>query len=806
MSLDLRLAMPAVSAWVAAMALIAVPGHSLLVAVIAWAACGAFIAAAPLVRSSRSSRSSRSAGSAGSAGSSQFSPSAASALISLVCAAVALCATAIAVREPQRHPPALAEVVRSQAVVTAIAITTETWRAGDRSFRAELSAVQFRSSEFGRTELRGRIPVVVFGGAPETRLEIGTRIELQGTLGATEPGDDASVLFFADSAPHALEGPPWYLAWAATLRSSFLSATTTLPGDGGDLIAGLAIGDTSAVTDRLDASMKTSSLSHLTAVSGANCAIVVGLIMLGGAALGVSRPVRIAASVVVLLGFVVLVTPEPSVLRAAVMATLVLLALSRGSPVGGVPILSLAVLVLLIADPWLARDYGFALSVLATAGLLVLSGPIAGWLSGWMPRWLAVVIAVPVSAQLACQPVIILLAATLPTYGVIANLLAAPAAPVATVIGLLACLCLAVLPPVGMALCWLAWLPAAWIAGVAEFFAAAPGARLPWLAGTAGALLLAVLSGLVVLLAAGSGRWRRPVAFGLAVASVVYLGVVGGSRASTMLSRPADWQIAACPIGQGDAMLVRSVGVIALIDTGEDPELLRNCLRELGITRIDLLVLTHFDRDHIGGAEAVLGMVDTVIAGPGDETADRLLLRRLAETGASVQQPWRGSAGMLGDLRWSVLWPTPATGSGPGAQSGSTSVRGGFEVGNDSSLVLEFRGIGECVAGCLSSLFLGDLGQEAQEAVMRGNALKPVDVVKVSHHGSADQSARLYERVAGIVGLIGVGAENSYGHPTVELLSTLQRSGTMALRTDTEGMILLAPGADRGAITVWTER
>ncbi len=792
MSLDLRLALPASAVWVAAIVLIGAPGNSLVVAVIAWAASGVFMAVALQDQPARTPRSTL-----------RFRPSAV-ALVALVCAGVALCATSISLHEPLRHPRALAQAIASNATVTAVATITHTARPGERLFRAELGTVQFRSAEVGSTELRGRIPVFVFGGAPETRLEIGTIIELTGTLGATEPGDDASAMFFAESAPRALQEPPWQLAWAATLRSIFVSASSTLPGDGGDLIPGLAIGDTSEVTDRLDASMKSSSLSHLTAVSGANCAIVVGLIMLGGAALGVSRLARVAASVVVLLGFVVLVTPEPSVMRAAVMATLVLIALSRGSPAGGVPILSLAVLVLLIADPWLARDYGFSLSVLATAGLLVLSGPIAGALGGWMPRWLAVVIAIPVSAQLACQPVIILLDATLPSYGVIANLLAAPAAPVATVVGLIACVFLAIVPPIGIALCWLAWVPAAWIAGVAEFFATLPGARLPWLAGVPGAVLLAVVSGLVVLISVTRGRWRRPVALGLAVASVVYFGLAGGSRASTLLSRPAGWQIAACAIGQGDAVLVRSRGVISLIDTGATPALLTVCLRELGVSRIDLLVLTHFDRDHVGGAEAVLGMVDTVIAGPGDEAADRLLLKRLAETGATVQQPWRGSTGMLGDLRWSVLWPTPVLGAGP--QGSSSIVRGGFEVGNDSSLVLEFRGVGECLSGCLSSLFLGDLGQEAQEAMMRANALRPVDVVKVSHHGSADQSPRLYERVAGIIGVIGVGAENSYGHPTVELLSTLQSAGTLAVRTDTDGMILLAPGVDRGTITVWTER
>src|SRR5690606_39249834 len=135
------------------------------------------------------------------------------------------------------------------------------------------------------------------------------------------------------------------------------------------------------------------------------------------------------------VGFVVLVTPEPSVQRAAVMALAVLVASGSGRPVRGIPVLCLAVLGLLVVDPWLARSFGFVLSVLATGGLLVLAGPLAAAMARWMPRWLAVVIAVPAAAQVACQPVIVLLDAALPTYGVVANILAAPAAPIATVVG-----------------------------------------------------------------------------------------------------------------------------------------------------------------------------------------------------------------------------------------------------------------------------------------------------------------------------------------------------------------------------------
>ena len=352
--------------------------------------------------------------------------------------------------------------------------------------------------------------------------------------------------------------------------------------------------------------MKTSSLTHLTAVSGANCAIVVGLVMIGGGALGISRTARVTTSAVVLLLFVVVVTPQPSVQRAAVMSFLVLAAIGRGIPLRGPPVLCLATIGLLVMDPWLAREYGFALSVLATGGLLLLAPRVAAALGRWLPAWLAAVIAVPFAAQVACQPVLLLLDSSLPTYGVIANLLAAPAAPLATVVGLGACLLASVAPPIAWLLACLAWLPASWIAGVANAFAGMPGARIPWPPGVAGVLLAVALT-VLALVATFSARARRPAAIVLAASLVVIGGVGAGLRAAVLLDRPSNWQIAGCDVGQGDAFLVRSAERVALIDTGPDPVLLRACLDELGIGRIHLLVLTHFDLDHVGGAEAVRG-------------------------------------------------------------------------------------------------------------------------------------------------------------------------------------------------------
>lgn len=736
--IELRLAIPAACAWVVAAVMVGMPALALPVAIVAWLIGGALALLRPRV--------------------------------ALVALAIALCCTSIAVHDDSRQPVALREAATAHRSISVVASVTQTVFPGSARFEATLVGIDEETIS---------APVLVFAEPATQRIGIGTLVQLSGTVKVAEPGNDRAFLFFSRGPSVVLAAPPGYLAWADGMRARFVASATALPGDGGDLLAGLAIGDTSAVTPQLGDAMKASSLTHLTAVSGANCAIVIGLVMLAGAAAGVARGVRIAASAAVLLAFVVLVTPEPSVLRAAVMAALVLAALATGRPVRGLPILAVATLGLLVADPWLSRSFGFVLSVLATGGLLLLASPLARALERWLPRWLALVIAVPLAAQLACQPVIIVLNASLPTYAVLANMLAEPAAPLATVIGLAACVGLVTVPALGELLCAVAWLPSAWIAAVARFFAAAPFAQLPWPAELPGVLLAVMLTAVVVL----SLRWRWA-RVALALMVVVYAGVAGGARLGQQLTRPAEWQFAGCDVGQGDAFLVRGGDELMLIDTGPAPAPLAECLSDLGIDRVDVLVLTHWDKDHVGGAQAVVGRVDRVLVGPADADAERVIAD-FAAAGAVVEQASAGATGALGTLDWTVLWPP------------SRPV--GVEPGNDSSLIVRL----DCDHGCLTGLFLGDLGESGQQ---RLPPLGPVDVVKVAHHGSSDQSAALYERVRATVGLIGVGVDNGYGHPTDSLLEVLTGIGTTVVRTDERGLILVSPGGSPGTVSVWTER
>ena len=621
-------------------------------------------------------------------------------------------------------------------------------------------------------------------------LDVGSRVTIRGTAAPARAGERAVAVLWASRGVDVVQPPGGVPSVTAHLRQGLLRSVVGLPGAGAGLVPGLAVGDTSAVTPTLDAAMKESSLSHLTAVSGANCALVVGIAFAAAAACGASRGLRSAVGIAALVGFVLLVTPEPSVVRAAGMAAIAMLGLLLGRTGMGMTVLSLAVTGALVADPWLAASLGFALSAAATASLLLCARPLAGGLARVMPRPLALAVAVPLAAQLACGPLLVLIAPQVSLYGVAANLLAGPAAPVTTVLGLAACLA-GPLPWLQAGLAALAWLPASWIAAVAGTVSQLPGDLLPWIEGWPGALALAIVSAAVaaVIVVPGSGdRGRRLRVLSAVVVAGVAGVLLGNGALGSVVGRwtlPADWAVLACDIGQGDAVLLRSAGAVALIDTGPDPAALTACLSRAGIERIDLLVLTHYDLDHAGGVSAVAGRVGTVLHGPPDERGPSVL-SLLSRAGAHLVEASAGLTGSLGDARWRALWPLPKSHAYP--------------AGNDASIVLDIRG-----GGIPPTLLLGDLSASPQRAIAASGSLDPpYAVVKVAHHGSADQDAALYAAADPGVAIVTVGLGNDYGHPRAEILEVLTRTGAAVTRTDRDGMVAIWPDGQR--LSVWRER
>ena len=767
--LDLRLVIPAATAWATAGALIARPGAGWWCA----ATCALLAVTAAVIGC--------------------FGRRRLAGIAVLTLAAIGLAAAATAIAGPTRHPVALDARASGHAVV-AIATVDSGARAaagspfggGDRvSFHVTAAEV-----DVGRTRIIGRMPALVYAARGTHQPRIGERVHLAGTAKTSASEDSIALTIFADSW-RATTPPPAWLAWADGLRARFGAATARLPGDGGELLPGLVIGDETRVGADLDASMKAASLSHLTAVSGSNCAVIIAGLLALAAAIGLPRGWRVAVALAGLAGFVVLVTPGASVLRAAVMASIVVLGSALGRPGRALPALALAVLVLIAQNPWLARDYGFALSVVATAALLVLAPPLAARLERWLPRWLAIGLSVPIAAQLACQPVLVLLNPTVPLYGVVANVLAEPAAPIATVIGLIGCLLVPLSAALATPLLWAAWGPAAWIAGIARTSTSLPAAAVPWPAGLIGFGLAIVLALVVVVLiarprTAGGRRARAATAGASALLIVVALALQAGPAVAARVAMPRDWVVGLCDIGQGDAIVLHDGASYGLIDTGPEPKSLAACMRQLGIRHLDLLVLTHYDADHVGGLDAVADMVGTAVIGTppkGDAAAERRI-EELHQHGVPTHFGQRGDEGSLGGLRWQVLWPDGA--------------HPDMSTSNEGGVTLEIEGHG------IRMLFLADLDEKAQDAILADGALPRIDVVKVAHHGSADQSTRLYGLIHARLGLISCGLDNSYGHPTAKLLGLLHAAGTLPARTDLEGTVLVT--AHDGALALWTQK
>ncbi|MFF1486131.1 ComEC/Rec2 family competence protein [Streptomyces sp. NPDC058319] len=624
-----------------------------------------------------------------------------------------------------------------------------------------------------------------------------TRLRVTGRLAPPLTGGDriAAVLRVQEAgaggaAPEVTAGPSAPQRLAGRLRAGLRAATDGLPGDARALLPGLVVGDTSRITPELDQAFKDTDLAHVLAVSGSNLTILLALLIgppglaphaeRRGLAPRLGLPLRATALAgsVLTLGFVVVCRPDPSVLRAAACGSVVLLALATGRRRSLLPALAAAVLLLVLYDPWLARSYGFLLSVLATGALLTLA-----------PRWSAALrrrgvparpaeaLAAAAAAQALCAPVVAVLSARVSLVAVPCNLLAEIAVAPATVLGFAALACAPVAMPVAEALARCARWPAAWIAWVARTGAALPGGGVDWPGDWTGALLLAVVTAVLVLL--GRRLLHRPwlcAACGL----LLLVAVVQPPPLARVLTGwpPPGWRFAMCDVGQGDAtVLAAGPGAGVVVDAGPDSRRVDRCLRALGVTRVPLLVLTHFHADHVTGLPGVLrgrrvGEIETTAYEEPPEQA-AFVRREAARRGIPLTRAVAGEERRTGALAWRVLWPPARPAVAPDGP-------------NDASVTLLVR------SGSLSLLLLGDLEPPAQQQLAHSPdaaRLARVDILKVAHHGSAYQDPELTRLVSPRAALISVGAGNTYGHPSPRTVAALRAQGATVLRTDRDGAL-----------------
>jgi competence protein ComEC len=630
---------------------------------------------------------------------------------------------------------------------------------------------------------RVRVPVLVIADRRWRSLALGTRLEAAGRLQTARTRDLAGVLS-TRGPPRVPDRPGAVLGGAEALRTSIRAAAGGHGAGPSALVPALVDGDDAGMPERLDEAFRTSGMTHLLAVSGTNLTLLVGSLLVLARWVGVRARGLVLVGVVGVVGVVLLARAEPSVVRAAVMGSVALVGLGAHGRRRGTRALGAAVLLLLLVDPWLAQSPGFALSTLATAGILWLAPGWRDQLVRWVPRWVAEALAVPLAAQLACTPLVAALSGQVSLVAVLANLAVAPAVGPTTVLGLLGGVCGLASPRLGSAAATPAAWGAEWIIAVAERGAGLPVAAVEWSTRPLGIAVLTLACG-VVALGAGAVLARR--------GATVVLGVVLVAGLLVPLPTPGwpprGWVLVACDVGQGDGLvLATGPGSAVVVDAGPDPAPMDACLRRLGIERVPLVVLTHFHADHVGGLSGVLAGRDVgavEVAALAEPAGGVRLVSGLAQrAGTPVHRAAYGETGRIGPLTWQVVGPSHA----PSAASESPP--------NDSSVVLLVQTHG------LRILLMGDEEERSQAQLFRDTGGLRVDVLKVAHHGSARQDPRLVRSTGARLALISVGEDNDYGHPAPSLLALLRDARMRVLRTDRDGdLAVVSRGGRLAAVT-----
>lgn len=610
----------------------------------------------------------------------------------------------------------------------------------------------------------------------------------------------------------AVEGPGAALERVRRAAGDALAAAIPEPEAG--LAAGIVIGLRDRVDRDLAADFTTVGASHVVAISGWNIAIVAATVAALAGRFGRRR--RSLVLVPAILVYVLFAGASASVVRAAAMAGVVLLARETGRAGRAAAALGWAAAILLIVEPSLILDAGFQLSTLATAGILAWADPLDRRLravaGGRLPGWLAESLAVSLAAQAATLPIVLVTFGRLAMISPAINLaivpVVAPAMAAALVALIGGAIALAGGPGLVATLAGLpAWALLTLVSTIVRAGAALPFASLaiepPWTV-IAAAAVVAIPLGIALARGRRASAAARPAATASAAAAspnghrpqparqhsrlavvalavaVATLGLAAAHRTDGVA------RITVLDVGQGDAILVEGGrGGRMLVDGGPDPDrLIVELDRRLPPwdRRIDILVLTHPHEDHVAGMPLLLERyrIGRVFEsgmrgrGPGyrafaqDLDGERAPPIGTLATGARIG---------IDDIRLRVLWPDPGRVPREPPDSGRAI--------NDVSIVL----LGE-VAG--RRFLLGGDIEDDVDPLLAGRELPRVDILKVAHHGSGTATTPAFlDAVRPRIAVISAGADNPYGHPVRSTIDRLSATGAQVLRTDTDGSVTM---------------
>ncbi len=644
---------------------------------------------------------------------------------------------------------ALLEAVVIEGPNTALVVASTDARPsrfGGIWFLARPVAIQASAPDGGRQwmDWRGPPMIVNFSKPGQTssgiEVQVGRYLEVTGTFGSS-PGHVGASAFagrIAASRVEAASGNFNPLLWAGNSLRNRVLGQLRGRGPGAALVSGFLVGAVDELPGADIDALRLAGVSHYVAVSGANVAgflllwfIVLGPLGVGGRRRGILGLLAVAV-------FAVATRWEPSVVRASLMAGLVLAGRAMGVPVDSWMALGWSGALALLVAPDLTESLGFQLSVLATAGIMsggdLLPGSLPGWLRGSLGATLA--------AQGAVTPLLLGVFGSVPLISPLSNLVAAPLVSLVTLLGGLGTL--TSLEPLIVAAIGLARL----ILDLAHLAAGFPQVGL-----------LGVALVVAFVMVARSSR-LRPV---LAVAAAVTL--VWGGLGREVVTPPA---VVFLDVGQGDASLILgSDGTTVLIDAGPEPPVLAAALRRYGVNRVDLLVITHPHEDHVAGLVGLVGRIsiNKVWTWGQAHTGEswKLVSEQLVLGGVPIEAPVVGTAETYGDIAIEVLGPLRR-----------------YAGVNDQSVVLRIS------AGSTTVLMTGDIEMAAQAD------LGPIraDVLKVPHHGGATSGLSWLGAVEPRVAVVSVG-ENDYGHPAPEVLEVLTSLGAVVVRTDQAGDVVI---------------
>ena len=559
-------------------------------------------------------------------------------------------------------------------------------------------------------------------------------------------------------------------------------------GDGPAVLAALVCG-WRGMLDEGDAygAYQASGLAHLVAVSGAHLSIVAACSM---AVLRLARVPRAAACAIeggLLLSYLVLSGAPVSAVRAAVMAVAGMLSFAARRRPAALGALSVCIIGCVSLSPTTALSVSFALSALSTLGIVLFAGLIASWVESAAPRVPRVVaegLSLTFASSVMATPLSAAMFSQLPLVAPVANVVAGPLFPLVCSAGLAACvLCLAV-PPLSPLLMPAATGAAGCMTGVVRALAAVPHASVPVSIPLSAAL--ATSAGVAAALWLAWPRPRRRTLAAFAAASILAAACL-----VAVAPRLSGDEIVMLDVGQGDAFVVRSRGAAMLVDTGNQDRLLREALARHAVLRLDAVLVTHGDDDHMGSLASLRGVVevDRVLVAEGVfscgcEACERLLSDARSLVGADgVVGLSQGDALRVGAFSLEVVWPAAFTEEGGNADS--VCLLADADVDGDGAR--DWR-----------TLFTGDAERDELRALIDAGLVGAVDVYKVGHHGSKNA---LDDEVAAVlsprIALVSAGANNRYGHPAPETLERLEAVGATVRRTDEEGDVSCRFGPDR---------